>query len=233
MISFIPVFIAGPPRGPITLMGRDLPAKATVRRLHVGYRDTPAGLKLHEMPPISTPKLRLLDSDRMGPLHPKAILFDIGSTLWSSPAEDQNGLNYCYDCGREALITALSDVPERDILIEAVEGYFAEWEERRKTDATLVEQRPTADFVAEALLRVGVTAPVDARLAAQDLAAHDPRFQGKADFLDGVGLGPAFGADTDLGEYALPDGVYRLGAGALAGHRIELSEDGRGVGRAA
>ena len=98
----------------------------------------------------------------MAPLPPKAVLFDIGSTLWSSPAEDQDGLHYCYDAGRAALVAALADVPHRDVLIETVEGYFAEWEERWKADATIVEQRPTTAFVAEALLRIGVMAPEDA-----------------------------------------------------------------------
>jgi HAD superfamily hydrolase (TIGR01549 family) len=98
----------------------------------------------------------------MATLPPKAILFDIGSTLWSSPAEVKAGLHACYDEGRDALVAALRDVPHRDLLIEAVEGYFAEWEDRWKADSTIVEQRPTTAFVAEALTRVGVTAPEDA-----------------------------------------------------------------------
>ena len=96
----------------------------------------------------------------MAPLSPKAILFDIGSTLWSSPAEDQAGLYRCYGSGRDALAAALNEVPDRDELIEAVEGYFAEWEDRWKEDATIVEQRPTTAFVAEArgrLIDVGET----------------------------------------------------------------------------
>ena len=101
-------------------------------------------------------------------LSPKAILFDIGSTLWSSPAEDQAGLWHCYGSGRDALVAALTDVPERDALIEAVEGYFAEWEDLWKADSTIVEQRPTSAFVAEALLRLGVTAPDEALAAFTD-----------------------------------------------------------------
>ena len=58
-------------------------------------------------------------------------------------------------------------------------------------------------------------AAVDARLAVQDLAAHDLRFQREADFLDRVGVRAAFRADPDFGEYALPDVVDRLGAGLL------------------
>ena len=101
----------------------------------------------------------------MAPLSPKAILFDIGSTLWSSPAEDQAGLYRCYGSGRDALAAALNEVPDRDELIEAVEGYFAEWEDRWKEDATIVEQRPTTAFVAEALMRIGVQAPDEALAA--------------------------------------------------------------------
>ena len=119
-------------------------------------------LNLRETKASSTCALRLLDSDRMAPLPPKAILFDIGSTLWSSPAEVEAGLHACYEEGREALIAALNDVPHRDVLIEAVEGYFAEWEDRWKADNTIVEQPPTTFFVAEALERVGVTAPEEA-----------------------------------------------------------------------
>jgi putative hydrolase of the HAD superfamily len=104
----------------------------------------------------------------MSSLSPKALLFDIGSTLWSSPPEDPDGLNFCYGAGRDALAAALSDVPEREVLIEAVEGYFAEWEDRWKADNTMVEQRPTTAFVAEALLRIGITAPDDALQAFTD-----------------------------------------------------------------
>jgi HAD superfamily hydrolase (TIGR01549 family) len=98
----------------------------------------------------------------MAALPPRAILFDIGSTLWSSPAEVEAGLRACYEEGRERLVAALSDVPHRDVLIEAVEGYFAEWEDRWKADSTIVEQAPTTAFVAEALVRVGLTAPEEA-----------------------------------------------------------------------
>ena len=103
----------------------------------------------------------------MTPLPPRAVLFDIGSTLWSSPAEDQEGLWHCYGSGRDALVAAMQDVelPERDALIEAVEGYFAEWEASWKADSTIVEQRPTTAFVAEALARIGVTAPDEALAA--------------------------------------------------------------------
>lgn len=90
---------------------------------------------------------------------PRVILFDIGSTLWSSPAEDAGALARCYGTGRAILIEALGDAPPVDALIEAVEGYFAEWEEIWRREAGRVEQAPTTAFVAEALARLGLTAP--------------------------------------------------------------------------
>ena len=33
---------------------------------------------------------------------PRTVFFDIGSTLWSSPAEDPDALRDCYTRGREA-----------------------------------------------------------------------------------------------------------------------------------
>ena len=56
---------------------------------------------------------------------------------------------------------------------------------------------------------------IDARLAAENLAAHDLRFQCEADFLDRVGIRAAFRADSKLGKYPLPDTVYRLGTSSL------------------
>ena len=86
----------------------------------------------------------------------RVILFDIGSTLWSSPAEDAGALASCYGRGREALLRVLDEVPPIEALIEAVEGYFAEWEETWRRDSSLVLQAPTTRFVAEALGRIGV-----------------------------------------------------------------------------
>ena len=37
-------------------------------------------------------------------------MFDIGSTLWSSPAEDPGALEACYGRGRDILVEALGDV---------------------------------------------------------------------------------------------------------------------------
>jgi FMN phosphatase YigB (HAD superfamily) len=96
---------------------------------------------------------------------PRIVLFDIGSTLWSSPAEDPGALEYCYGRGRDILVEALGDAPSMDELIHAVEGYFADWEEVWRRDATAVTQEPTTDFVARALKQLGLT-PAPAVLAA-------------------------------------------------------------------
>jgi HAD superfamily hydrolase (TIGR01549 family) len=95
---------------------------------------------------------------------PRAALFDIGSTLWSSPAEDADALAYCYGRGAEALGWALP----LETLIDAVEGYFAEWEDVWRLDSTQVLQRPTTAFVAEALARIGLTPAPDVLLAFTD-----------------------------------------------------------------
>src|SRR5690349_774435 len=58
-------------------------------------------------------------------------------------------------------------------------------------------------------------AAVNTRLAAEDLAPHDPRLQREADFLDRIRLGPAFRPDLELLEYSLPDIVDCLGTCAL------------------
>ncbi|HXH20561.1 MAG TPA: HAD family hydrolase [Dehalococcoidia bacterium] len=91
----------------------------------------------------------------------KAVFFDIGSTLWRSPAEDPGALAYCYGRGREYLVRHYGDAPSMEELIEAVEGYFAEWEDRWKADVTLVHQPPTTDFVRDALLKLGLDPPHD------------------------------------------------------------------------
>jgi HAD superfamily hydrolase (TIGR01509 family) len=87
---------------------------------------------------------------------PRIVLFDIGSTLWSSPPEDADALEYCYGRARDALGRAVADPPTVDTLIDAVEGYFAEWEEVWRQDAYQIDQAPTTDFVAEALRRLGL-----------------------------------------------------------------------------
>jgi HAD superfamily hydrolase (TIGR01509 family) len=92
---------------------------------------------------------------------PKAIVFDIGSTLWSSPPEDAGALHFCYSRGREYLMASIPDTPSIEALIDAVEGYFAEWEEIWRLDNTRVTQEPTTKFVAEALAKLGVSPPAD------------------------------------------------------------------------
>jgi HAD superfamily hydrolase (TIGR01549 family) len=84
---------------------------------------------------------------------PRAVLFDIGGTLWSSPAEDPAALSFCYTRAREALLNAVdpSEVPPIEDLIEAVEGCFAGWEEVWRQDAGEVNQPPTTEYVARAL----------------------------------------------------------------------------------
>ena len=99
---------------------------------------------------------------------PRVVLFDIGSTLWSSPPEDQGALVRCYTRGQEILADALGSAPPVDDLIEAVEGYFAEWEEIWRQDPSIQEQAPTTDFVATALGKLGVQAPPDALAAFTD-----------------------------------------------------------------
>jgi putative hydrolase of the HAD superfamily len=93
---------------------------------------------------------------------PQLVLFDIGSTLWSSPAEDPDSLIQCYTRGREALLTALPDVPPVEALIDAVEHYFAEWENIWRVEPEKVEQPPTSHYVATALRKLGLEAPAAA-----------------------------------------------------------------------
>lgn len=92
----------------------------------------------------------------------RAILFDIGSTLWSSPAEDPDGLLTVYTRGREALLEVLPAVPAVETLIETVEGFLAEWEEIWRVDPAQTMQRPTTEFVAEALARLNLDPPEEA-----------------------------------------------------------------------
>jgi HAD superfamily hydrolase (TIGR01509 family) len=93
---------------------------------------------------------------------PRVVLFDIGSTLWSSPPEDPGALESCYDRGRKVLLSAIPEVPDVRTLIDAVEGYFAEWEDIWRADPGRVQQGPTTEFVATALSRIGILAPPDA-----------------------------------------------------------------------
>jgi putative hydrolase of the HAD superfamily len=99
---------------------------------------------------------------------PRAVLFDIGSTLWSSPPEDPASLVRWYTRGREILVQALGDAPPVEALEHAVEGYFAEWEEIWRQDASIHTQAPTTDFVATALGKLGIQPPADALAAFTD-----------------------------------------------------------------
>jgi HAD superfamily hydrolase (TIGR01509 family) len=99
---------------------------------------------------------------------PRAVLFDIGSTLWSSPPEDPGALATCYGRGREILVEAFGQAPAIEDLIEAVEGYFAEWEEIWRRDATAMTQGPTTEFVATALRNLDIELPVEALAAFTD-----------------------------------------------------------------
>jgi FMN phosphatase YigB (HAD superfamily) len=93
---------------------------------------------------------------------PRVVLFDIGSTLWSSPAEDPAALERCYSRARDALLAAMPDVPPLEALVDAVESYFAEWEDVWRRDAGKVEQPPTSEFVATALRRLNLEPPPEA-----------------------------------------------------------------------
>jgi putative hydrolase of the HAD superfamily len=99
---------------------------------------------------------------------PRAIFFDIGSTLWSSPAEDPDALLSCYTRGRQALLRALSDVPPVEALIDAVEHYFAEWEDVWRAEPEKVQQPPTTEYVTAALRKLNLEPPNDALAAFTD-----------------------------------------------------------------
>src|SRR5688500_17148307 len=112
---------------------------------------------------------------------PRVVLFDIGSTLWSSPAEDPGALEYCYGRGRDILVEALGDAPPMDDLIHAVEGYFADWEEVWRRDATAVTQEPTTDFVATALKKLGLEPPPSALTAFTDAILETSMYTAKVE----------------------------------------------------
>ncbi len=99
---------------------------------------------------------------------PRVVFFDIGSTLWSSPAEDPDALRDCYTRGREALLRALPDVPPIEALIDAVEHYFAEWENVWRVEPEKVQQPPTAEYVATALRKLNLEPPPAALAAFTD-----------------------------------------------------------------
>ena len=86
----------------------------------------------------------------------RAVLFDIGSTLWSSPAEDPEGLATVYGRAREVLSELIADPPALEVLIDTVEGYLAEWEGIWSHDPTQTMQHATTRFVADALARLDI-----------------------------------------------------------------------------
>ena len=92
-------------------------------------------------------------------MKPRAVLFDVGSTLWSSPPEDEGALAFCYGRGRQALLRSFAEVPAIEVLIETVEGLFAEWEERWRQDRAQVLQAPTTEFVGQALAGIDLWPP--------------------------------------------------------------------------
>lgn len=92
----------------------------------------------------------------------RAVFFDLGGTLWSSPAETPEALVHCYGRGREALLRALGEAPPLEALIEAVEGYFAHWEGLWRDAFAHQTQAPTAEYVAKALEGIGVRPPAAA-----------------------------------------------------------------------
>ena len=129
----------------------------------------------------------------------RAVLFDIGSTLWSSPAEDPEGLATVYGRGRDALADVAPSLPTLEALVEAVEGYLAEWEEIWRTDLAQTLQRSTTEFVADALARLDIQAPDDVLLRFTDevmeasvytarALPEEPGMAGALDELDSMGL---------------------------------------------
>ncbi len=129
---------------------------------------------------------------------PRAVLFDIGSTLWSSPAEDPGALSYCYGRGRDALIGHHGDAPSMEALIDAVEGYFAKWEDRWKADNTRVLQSPTTDFVLEALADLGLEPPPDVLAAFTDAILETSIYTAKT-LQPEAGMPEALAALRDMG----------------------------------
>jgi len=155
----------------------------------------------------------------------KVALFDIGSTLWSSPAEDPGALAYCYGRGRDALVAYHGDAPSMEDLIDAVEGYFAEWEDIWKADNTRVLQEPTADFVGRALKKLGLEPPPDVLSAFTDAILETSIYTAKA-LEPEEGMPEALAALRGLGVRIGCVSNAFMGAGVL--NRIL---DERGLGR--
>ena len=90
---------------------------------------------------------------------PRAVFFDIGSTLWSSPPEDPAALLDCYTRGRNALLRVLPEIPPVEALIDVVEHYFAEWEDVWRVEPERVQQPATGEYVATALRKLDLHPP--------------------------------------------------------------------------
>ena len=129
---------------------------------------------------------------------PRLILFDVGSTLWSSPPEDPGALAFCYGRGRDVLLRTLADVPSVEALIEAVEGYGAEWEATWKQAAQHLTQRPTTDYVAEALARLNLSPPPDVVAAFTDLVMETSIYTARVESPE-PGMKEALAALTERG----------------------------------
>ncbi len=154
-----------------------------------------------------------------------AVLFDIGGTLWSSPPEDPDALARCYGRGREVLFGVRDDVPEASVLAEAVEGFFADWEERWRLDPALVEQRPTTAFVAEALEGLGLRVDGEALEAFTDALLETSIYTAKT-------LAPEPGMPEALA--ALKERGLKLGAFSnafLGARHLQAILDVRGLGQ--
>jgi HAD superfamily hydrolase (TIGR01509 family) len=156
---------------------------------------------------------------------PRVVFFDIGSTLWSSPAEDPGALAYCYGRGRDALLARHADVPSMEALIEAVEGYFAEWEEIWRTDRSQVLQAPTVEFVRDALAKLNFEPEPEALSIFTDALLETSIYTAKT-LAPEPGMPEALAALRGLGLRVACVSNAFMGAGVLS--RIL---DERGLGR--
>ncbi len=155
----------------------------------------------------------------------RAVLFDIGGTLWSSPPEDPEALLRCYTRGRDALVPVCDPLPALEALIEGVEGHFADWEERWRLDRTLVEQGPTEGFVAEALGRLGVRPTLPAIAAFTSAILETSLYTAKT-LQPEDGMPEALAALKDRGLSLAAVSNAFMGAGVL-----QSILDERGLGR--
>ena len=155
---------------------------------------------------------------------PRAILFDIGSTLWSSPPEDPGALDYCYGRGRVVVLEALGWAPPQEQLVQAVEGYFAEWEDIWRVDAARVQQEPTPVFVADALRKLDVVLPEPALRAFTDailetsvytakVQPHEPGMEESLAELRALGLSLACVSNAFMGAGVLHQIMTERGLG--------------------